>query len=115
MIRRGVFRPRNVSPNDKRSPMLRLLFDNSTGTVGDAVYVAYDAQWRTLWKAQRLGYLTDPEQRLTQAGADFIARETSKNLEVNREARQLSSDPVQPSLSWGTHDPTFISEGQHGT
>jgi len=69
-MRRGLFRPRYVRPGDTRSPMRRLLEDGQ-GPPGK-VYVNYDEQWRTLWKAQRLGYLEN-EFDLTDAGQAFLA------------------------------------------
>lgn len=69
-MRRGVFRPRYVTPGDTRSPMRRLLEDGQCGH--RFVAVNYDEQFRTLWKAQRLGYLTD-EQFITPAGLAFLA------------------------------------------
>ena len=59
-----------INPNDKRSPMLRLLQD---GRTGDYVWVCYAAQWPTLFKAQRLGYLTD-NCYLTPAGKAWLAK-----------------------------------------
>jgi len=51
--------------------MLRLLVD---GQLPDGmVAVNYHEQWRTLSKAQRLGYL-DGSQRITEKGRDFIAK-----------------------------------------
>ena len=69
MRRRGVFRPREVAVTDTRCPMLRLLQD---GESNGFIYVNYDAQWRTLWKAERLGYV-DHDQRLTEKGRAFVA------------------------------------------
>lgn len=72
--RRGVFRSRNVAPTDARSPMLRLLQDGRCAAQPDGrvmVAVLYDAQWRTLWRAQRLGLL-DKDQFLTDAGRKFL-------------------------------------------
>jgi hypothetical protein len=71
MTRRGMFRPRNVTPGDVRSPMRRLLEDGQCNPPG-FVAVVYAAQWPTLIKAQRLGYLDD-RQFLTDAGRAFLA------------------------------------------
>ena len=65
-------RAKKVDPRDDRSPMLRLLLD---GYDGERVYPNYHQQWRTMLKAQRLGYLDD-DQRLTDAGRAFIAHES---------------------------------------
>lgn len=47
-------------------------------------------QHRTLWKAQRLGYVTDDgEQRLTDKGREYIAK-------ANAEARTDWSNPDEP-------------------
>jgi len=66
-------RPRYVRPGDTRSPMLRLL----AGAHADGhVEVNYDAQWRTLCKAQRLGLLDDRYPAyLTDAGRAWLAQE----------------------------------------
>lgn len=71
-------RNRVVDTTDSRSPMLRLLQD---GESFGHVYVNYDQQWRTLWKAQRLGYVTDDcDQLLTDAGRAFIASALARAL-----------------------------------
>lgn len=75
MSRRSVFRPRNVKPGDTRSPMRRLLEDGECNPPG-FVCVNYDAQWRTLWKAQELGYLNS-DQYLTEAGRAFLASDAT--------------------------------------
>lgn len=62
-------RPRTVDPNDTRSPMLRLLQDGQSGS--GYVWVSYAAQWPTLFKAMRFGYLTD-DSRLTDKGRKFL-------------------------------------------
>ncbi len=57
-----------VEIGDTRSPMLRLL----AGAHADGyVEVNYDAQWRTLFKARRLGLLDD-RSRLTEKGRAFV-------------------------------------------
>jgi hypothetical protein len=75
-MNRGVRRPRHVDVNDKRSPMVRCLQDASRGArLNDAgmpqVWPNYPEQWRTIFKAQRLGYV-DADQFLTRKGKDFI-------------------------------------------
>jgi len=70
--RRSIMRPRYVTIGDKRSPMVRLLTDCNNRASG-AIEVSYEAQFRTLWKAQRLGYVDD-RQRLTDAGRVFLAK-----------------------------------------
>lgn len=69
-------RPRNVAPGDTRSPMLRLL----SGAFRDGtVEVWYDAQWRTVFKAKRLGFLDDNyPARLTDAGHEWVAKQVAK-------------------------------------
>jgi|HubBroStandDraft_5_1064220.scaffolds.fasta_scaffold299824_2 hypothetical protein len=69
--RRGLFRPRNVALSDKRSPMLRLLQD---ANVNGAIEPNYPAQFPTLFKAQRLGYVDD-RQRITDKGFAFITEQ----------------------------------------
>lgn len=70
-MRRSLGRPRNlVAVDDTRSPMLRLLQDCN---VQGMIQVDYAQQWRTLFKAQRLGYVDD-RQHLTERGAAFVAR-----------------------------------------
>ena len=61
-------RPRNIDPNDKRSAMRRLLEDGQTNGY---IWVCYSAQWPTLFKAQRLGYLDD-HSYLTPKGKAFL-------------------------------------------
>ena len=63
-------RPRYVDPNDTRSPMHRFLED--AATPDGRVFPTYDAQWRTLWKAQRLGYV-DGHNNITAAGRIAIS------------------------------------------
>lgn len=67
VLRRG---PRDVAATDKRTPLLRLMQDGQTPD--GHVYVNYAAQWPTVFKAQRLGYLDD-EQKLTEAGRTFLS------------------------------------------
>lgn len=67
---------RHVNRNDKRTPMHRLLADCNNSASG-MVEVDYEQQWRTLVKAQRLGYLDD-HQRLTDAGKAFISARLCK-------------------------------------
>jgi hypothetical protein len=62
-----MFRPRNVAIGDKRSPMLRLLQDCN---VRGRIEPNYEQQFRTLFKAQRLGYV-DGNCMLTDSGKDF--------------------------------------------
>jgi hypothetical protein len=50
--------------------MLRLLQDCIHGPDG-LVEVNYDAQWRVIFKAQRLG-LVDSECRITEAGKKWL-------------------------------------------
>lgn len=78
----GIKRKGPVARNDLRSPLLRLLEDGRCR--GDAspagghfvmVVVSYDQQWRTLWKAQKLGYVSnDSQQRLTEDGVVFLRK-----------------------------------------
>lgn len=69
MPRRSILRPRHVAINDRRCPMLRLLQD---ANVRGNIQVNYEAQFKTLWKAQRLGYVDD-NQDITEAGKQFVA------------------------------------------
>lgn len=73
-IRRGV---RRIDHADKRSPLLRLLQDGQLRADARGVMVAvqFDQQWRTLWKAQRFGYV-DADQYLTDKGRAFLAKAT---------------------------------------
>lgn len=70
-MRYGIRRPRHVVPGDTRSAMLRLLADCNNVQSG-MIEVDYEQQWRTLFKAERLGYV-DKNQRLTEKGAAFVA------------------------------------------
>jgi hypothetical protein len=72
---RWPFRPRNVAIDDKRSPMQRLLSDclHPDGSVQPD----YEQQFRTLFKAQRLGYVDD-RCYITEAGRKFIAQPTEQ-------------------------------------
>lgn len=63
------FRPRHVALDDNRSPMLRLLQD-CVGPQGD-VQPDYEQQFRTMFKARRLGYLDD-RFRLTDLGRNYL-------------------------------------------
>jgi hypothetical protein len=67
---RGIKRPRYIAPSDTRSPMLRLLQDGIHGPDG-LVEVNYAEQWRTVFKAQRLG-LVDSDCRITDAGRQWL-------------------------------------------
>ena len=69
--RRGLKRPRYVKLGDERSPMRRLL-ESAARRDGNAE-AEYDAQWRTLFKAIRLGYVDDNNHALTDAGRTFLA------------------------------------------
>lgn len=60
----------NVHALTVLSQMLRLFKDGMSAD-GQEVHVTYDAQWRTLFKAQRLGLL-DSNSRLTEAGKRWI-------------------------------------------
>jgi hypothetical protein len=66
----GRLGARRVDHTDKRCPMRRLLEDGALPC--GMVAVNYEQQWRTLFKAQRLGYL-DGCQRLTDKGRAFLA------------------------------------------
>lgn len=68
MVHKWTNRP-SIS-RDGKSPMYRLL--NAVANSG-LVAVDYHQQWRTLFKAQRLGYI-DADGYLTQEGANFLAR-----------------------------------------
>ncbi len=78
-------RPRYVLPGDKRSPMLRLLQDcqNTDGSVE----VMYDAQWKTLIKAQHMGLVSD-NYRITAAGMEWVSREAEREKARSRESQQ---------------------------
>lgn len=86
-----------VALADIRKPLLRLLQDGRCK--GDArpeggffvsVVVNYDQQWRTLWKAQHLGYVSsDDGQRLTENGVAF-----------------LRAHGIDASTVWELHDAT---------
>jgi len=65
-------RPRYIVPGDTRPPMQRLLQDCNNEQSG-MVEVAYEAQFRTLFKAQRLGYV-DAQQRLTDKGRALLSQ-----------------------------------------
>jgi hypothetical protein len=66
-----ITRPRYIALADKRSPMLRLLQDCECGSTGQ-IEVAYEQQFRTLFKAERLG-LVDKNHHLTEKGRNYIA------------------------------------------
>lgn len=72
--RRTISRPRHIAMNDKRCPMRRLLEDCWNEKRG-TVEVSYEQQFRTFFKAQRLGYIDD-RSALTDKGREFIARAT---------------------------------------
>lgn len=77
--RRGIFRPRRLALGDTRPPMLRLLQDcNVRGTIE----VGYHEQWRTLFKAVRLGYV-DARHRLTEKGERFCSAERPQKESQN--------------------------------
>lgn len=67
------FRPRHVGLSDNRSPMLRLLQD--CVSPDGSVQPDYEQQFRTLFKAQRLGYVDD-NFRITDSGKAFAAEST---------------------------------------
>ena len=71
-LRRGTKR---VDRTDKRSPMLRLLQDGQIEERNGEQMIAhgYDQQFKTLMKAQALGYI-DARQMLTDKGREFLAR-----------------------------------------
>lgn len=73
---RWPFRPRHVGVDDKRCPMMRLLQDCVSRD--GSVQPNYEQQFRTMFKAQRLGYI-DSSCRLTSTGREFI---------VNKEKRK---------------------------
>ncbi len=56
MVRRSLCRPRNLKVGETRSPMHRFLQETVDG--GDAE-PSYYQQYRTMWKAYRLGYITE--------------------------------------------------------
>lgn len=70
------FRPRSVAVDDKRNPMLRLLQD--CVSADGSVQPNYDHQFRTLFKAVRLGYVDDAH-RITEIGRDFLVRAARRN------------------------------------
>ncbi len=53
---------------DGLDPMTRLL--SQTDPDGFC-FVEYDQQWKTVFRAERLGYLDD-NQRLTEAGKEYL-------------------------------------------
>jgi hypothetical protein len=64
----GISRPRYIVPGDTRDAMRRLLEDcNCNGRIEPN----YEQQFRTLFKAERLGYLDD-QHRLTDKGIAFL-------------------------------------------
>ncbi len=67
--RGGLKRSLFVTLGDERPPLLRLLQD---GRQGNSVYVSYPAQWKTLFKAQRLGLIDEGEHTLTAKGLKFL-------------------------------------------
>ena len=73
MRRRGIYRPRYLTLGDTRSPMRRFLEDAENLKTG-TVEVQYDQQWRTLFRAQRLGYVSGDGDnvRITDAGRAFL-------------------------------------------
>ena len=68
---RGYSR-REIAADDKRDPMTRLLIDCNNPVSGQ-IEVNYAAQWKTVAKASRLGYIDD-RQRLTDKGRAFVAK-----------------------------------------
>jgi hypothetical protein len=66
---RWPFRPRHVDLDDKRSPMVRLLQDCKSPD--GSIQPNYEQQFRTLFKAERLGYVDD-RYFLTPAGREFL-------------------------------------------
>lgn len=70
--RRAITRPRYIAVNDKRCPLRRLLEDCWSEARG-TVEVSYEQQFRTFFKAQRLGYI-DERSALTDKGREFLAR-----------------------------------------
>lgn len=71
---------RVVDLNDTRSPLRRVLenADCADGAIPD-----YDQQHRTIWRAYRLGYLTEGGGEgwlghLTDAGRAWLAQEKNK-------------------------------------
>lgn len=67
-MRRG-WNPKSIT-HDGLDPMTRLL-----GQVNEDgfVFVEYDQQWKTFFKAERLGYVNDRYQ-LTSKGREFLSR-----------------------------------------
>jgi hypothetical protein len=70
---RGTLR---VAVDDPRSPMRRLLEATAQSSHGLA-YPAYDQQWKTLWKAAKLGLIGSEDegygQPLTEQGRAWLA------------------------------------------
>ena len=69
---------RRVAFDDKRPPMVRLLQDRDNNGY---VFIDYNQQWRTYWKAQDLGYVEDTEnhpEKITQKGLDFLKKWEAK-------------------------------------
>lgn len=66
--RRGTSR---VSIQDKRTPVVRMLQDSADKS--GMICIAYDQQWKTLWKAQELGWV-DANQYITDKGREHLAK-----------------------------------------
>lgn len=73
MKRRGLYRPHYLKHGDARSPMRRFLED-AENPITKTYEVHYDQQWRTLFRAQRLGYVSGDGDnvRITDAGRAFL-------------------------------------------
>lgn len=88
MKRRGLKRPRYIVPGDKRTAMERLLQDCQTKPRREGgrnhIEVAYERQFQTLWKAERLGYVIEGQWRL-RANRSWRAR-------CNRKAGSMKKD-----------------------
>jgi hypothetical protein len=73
---------RYITPGDTRSPMLRLLQDCQTPARAPGgnphIEVAYERQFQTLWKAERLGYVkaANGGYKLTDAGIAFLKEQS---------------------------------------
>lgn len=74
--RRGAYK---VAADDRRSPLRRVL--ESAASRGNA-FPDYSQQWRVIWRAHRLGFLTDGSGsgymgQITDAGRAWLADPTN--------------------------------------
>ena len=73
-------RPGYLSIGETRSPMHRFLQETNDAKVAAP---EYHQQWRTLWKAIKLGYITDFGGQLTAEGRAELARLSATEKDEN--------------------------------